>query len=113
MTDAELKADMERLMALPEFRRFMWRAIQTARIFDPTTDGSEGRHLAYHEGRRNLGLELLAECERGQPVPYDPARPSILSTIQILREEAQQQLSEKGKDRQRYDRTAEISDPDA
>ena len=109
MTDKQTRADMAWLMARPEFRRFLWRVIQTARIFEPVTDGSDTRHL-YHEGRRDLGLELLAECEAGQPAQHPSGAP-ILTVIQVLREEAQQQPDEKGKDRSRYDRTQDLDEP--
>lgn len=111
MTDADLKADMAFLTGRPEFRRFMWRAIQSARIFEAVADGSEGRNLDHYEGRRSLVLELLRDAERGQPVVH-PDQIPILTAIQILREEAQQQPTKDAKDRQRYDRTADLSEPD-
>ena len=97
MTDEQIaeleKTDAAALIRLPEFRRFLWRAIQLGRIFEAVTDGSEGRHLAYHEGRRNLVLELLALVEQGQPVSHPDGIP-LLTAIQVLREEARQPTSE-------------------
>jgi hypothetical protein len=110
MSDRQRKADMGKLLALPEFRRFLWRAIQSSGIFDVTTDGSDSRHLVA-EGRRQLGLELLADAEMGQPVMH-PDRIPILTAIQVLREEAQQQASEVSDDSKRYDRNAELDEPD-
>jgi hypothetical protein len=108
VTDKQIRGDMAFLMGRPEFRRFLWRVIQTARIFEPVTDGSDTRYL-YHEGRRDLGLELLAECEAGQPAQHPSGTP-ILTVIQVLREEAQQQPTETQNGRRdRYDRTAELA----
>lgn len=86
MTDQE-KADLADLIERPGFRRFLFRAIQTAGIFDATANGSDGRNL-YLEGRRSLGLELLREVDAAQPVP-SPSGIPILTLIQVLREEAQ------------------------
>lgn len=106
------RADLDYLLARPEFVRFLWRVIQLSRIFARTTDGSEGRILGFDEGRRNLGLEILEMVEAGQPVPHPEGQP-ILTILQALREEAIQQPQEKPSDRrQRYDRTQELDDPD-
>lgn len=106
--ETQIKSDMEFLNSRPEFRRFMWRAIQMAGFFEHRGPGKSERDLAYAEGRRSLGLELLDDAEQGQPAAH-PDRIPILTTIQILREEAQQATSEGRKDRHRYDRTADIS----
>lgn len=101
--------DMCDLMALAPFRRFLWRAIQNAGILSATTDGSEGRHLAYAEGRRNLGFDILADAARGQPVD-DPEAAFNLTLFQIIREKAQEQPSEKPNARRRQDRSSELHD---
>lgn len=105
--DRQHKEDMAWLNTQPQFRRFLFRVIQNARIFEPVTDGSDTRYL-YHEGRRDLGLEILADAELGQPVPHPDGLP-ILTVIQVLREEAQKPAPDK-RNRDRYDRTAEIDD---
>lgn len=102
-------ADAKFMLDHVETRRFLWRVIQSSGIFSAATDGSKDRHLAYAEGRRNLGLDILAMVETGQPVSHPDGLP-ILSVIQILREEANQQPQEKPK-RERYDRIADL-DPD-
>lgn len=106
MSERQISADMAKLMELPEFRRFLFRVIQMARIFEPVTDGADSRHLL-HEGRRQLGLEILADAETGQPVTH-PDRIPILTAIQVLREEAQQTISETVRDKP-YRRTAELN----
>jgi hypothetical protein len=109
MSEDRDKADMVFLNARPEFARFLWRVIQKSGIFDIATDGSTDRHLAYAEGRRNLGLDILAMAEQGQPASHPNGQP-ILTILQVLREEANQP-QEKVK-RDRYDRTAELIDTD-
>ena len=84
------KGDIQHLLAQPQFHRFFLRAIQLAGFFETATDGS-------HDGaverlaRRNLGLELLAMVESGQPAQHPDGIP-VLTLLQILREEATQPL---------------------
>lgn len=109
MTDKQVKSDMAFLLARPEFRRFMLPVIQQAMIFQTTTDGSDGRNLAFDEGRRSLGLEILAICERGQPAQHPESLP-IFTIMQVFREETQSQPPEKPNEP--YDRTADLQDED-
>lgn len=83
------KDDMIELLAMPPFKRFLFRVIQNAGLFNAVTDGSGGRSLDYFEGRRNLGLEILDMAESGQPI--NDAHPSgpLLTLIQVLIEETQ------------------------
>lgn len=106
--EQQQRDDMAELMRLAPFRRFLFRAIQSAGILHPTTDGSEGRHLAYAEGRRNLGLELLADAETANA---DPHPESLTTLFLILSEEAQRQPKEPK--RGKYDRSSELDQPDA
>jgi hypothetical protein len=117
--DREIKQrrrDMERLAAMPEFKRFLWRVIQEAKIFDRApTDGSEGAVHA-QVARRNLGLAILEMVEEGQPKSHPQGVP-ILTLIQTLLEEANPQAqpkdtSERDDDEEldtRYDRTTELN----
>lgn len=109
--DKQIRSDMEFLSARAEFRRFLWRAIQMGGFFDHTGAGKSERDLGYAGGRRDLLLELLADAELGQPATHPEAIP-ILTTIQILREEAQQPRTEKAKGRNRYDEPGELDEPD-
>jgi len=104
VNDQQIREDMAQLMGLPAFRRFLWRAIQSAGIFSATANGSDDRHLIA-EGRRQLGLLLLTDAEMGQPVTH-PAGIPILTAIQVLREEAQ--AATKPEKAKRHDRTAEL-----
>ena len=109
MSDRETlaKQDCEHLLTQAQFRRFLFRLIQTAGIFSPTTNGSDGRNLDHFEGRRHLGLEILAEVAGAQPVA-DPE--GYLTLLQVLREEAQQTPEEPKRAKSRYDRTDELAD---
>jgi hypothetical protein len=108
--DKRDKADLEFLLARPEFRRFFWRVIQSAGIFARTTDGSDGRNLAFDEGRRNLGLEILEMAEAAQPAAPSPDIPAS-TLIQVLLEESQQP-TEKPNGRRTSDRYSELADAD-
>lgn len=106
--ERQQKSDVEHLLAQPPFLRFLWRVIQIAGLFDRTdADGSERRRLD-HEGRRNLGLDILEMAEAGQPAAHPDGLP-ILTLIQTLREETQKQ--ERPNASRRHDRNAELDDP--
>jgi hypothetical protein len=104
------KADLQFLIGHPEFARFLFRVIQTARIFETATDGSHDEAVSAL-ARRNLGLEILEMVEAGQLIPHPDGLP-ILTVMQALREEANPPPQEKQNAKARYDRTAELDDPD-
>ena len=108
-SEQQIKSDQEFLNARPEFRRFLWRVIQSAGIFNRTTDGSVDRHLAYAEGRRNLGLDILDMAELGQPIPDIHPDGPLLTLIQTLLEETQQP-TEKPSASRKPDRYSELAD---
>lgn len=93
MSDIEI-AEREQLLALPAFRKHLFRLIQTAGILSGTTNGADGRNLVI-EGRRNLGLDILHDAARGIPGCDDPEAALSLLLIQVLREGAQSQPQEK------------------
>jgi hypothetical protein len=110
MSDKTEKGDMELLLQRGEFLRFLLRVIQSAGIFTSTTDGSDSRHFQM-EGRRQLGLEILEMAEAAQPQP-SPDIPAA-TLLQVLLEEARKPQTEKPNGRKdRYDRTADLADPD-
>jgi hypothetical protein len=81
------KLEMGELLKSKPFLNFLFRVIQTAGIHGATTDGPDGRNLI-REGRRNLGLEILHDVARGQPVA-DPDAAFSMTLIQVLREALQ------------------------
>jgi hypothetical protein len=92
MTDQE-KADLVDLLARPQFRRFLFRAIQLSGIFDATANGTDER-TRFLEGRRSLGLDILRDVDGAQPV-QSPGGIPILTLLQVLREGAQSSPQEK------------------
>lgn len=98
-TDAMLEGvDLQELMGLPAFRRFMARTAAAAGIMQ-TTHGSDARHSAFREGRRNLGLELLSKI--------DAASPGALIAIWS---EPLAKPQEPKRDRRNYDPFADLRD---
>lgn len=75
--------ELELLIALPEFRRFLFAAIQSAGILsqEGPAHGQAGRDLSYAEGRRSLGFEILHMAHRGQPEEIRNADPGALATL--------------------------------
>lgn len=101
VTEEERHADMSELMAMPSFRRFLFRSVQLAGLLDypkPATDGSGGRDLAFVEGRRSLGFDLLRDADAGQPASLRHPQ-SVFTLIAALREEANPAPKEKKRDR--------------
>lgn len=108
MIDQQTK-DLQFLIQRPEFLRFLdFAVIQPSGIFAAATNGSDGRNLV-SEGRRSLGLEILAMVETGQPVAH-PGNP-ILTLMQVFREIAQ--ATTEKPDAKRFDRNAELDEPDS
>ncbi len=97
--------DAETLLALPEFRRFLFAAIQSAGLLsdNPHADGHSGRDLAFFEGRRSLAFEMLGLVDQGQPEPL--RSPGALATLNLLLTEAiNPPPKEKPRDRRDNDR---------
>ncbi len=101
MSAPAVSDDMAELLALPAFRRFLFRSIQSAGILAATTNGAVGRNLDWIEGRRSLGFDILREADSGQPAPMRSDL-SIMTMIAALREEAETPRKPEKK-RDRYD----------
>lgn len=103
-SERQAKRDAQFLLSRPEFRRFLFRSIQLAGILNQTgvaTNGSDGRDLAFAEGRRSLGFDILAEADGGQPEPMrHPLR--LMTLIAALTEEVQSRPEEKQRGDDRY-----------
>ncbi len=76
-----MNADAEYLMTRPEFRRFLFTAIQSAEILS-AANGHSGRNLDFIEGRRSLGFELLRMADEGQPAAL--RTPNALATLNAV-----------------------------
>lgn len=99
MTQQE--TDMEELIALPAFRRFLWRSIQSAGILSQATNGADGRDLSYAEGRRSQMLAMLSDVEAAHPAALRHPH-NIMTLIAVLREEANPAPKEKKSGTGRY-----------
>ncbi len=107
MSEKQVKEDAQLLMERPEFRRFLFSVIQSCGFFS-ATNGSDPV-TSFAEGRRSLGLDILATVETGQPAEH-PDRIPILTLMQVLREEAQTKTEKpNGK---KFNRTDELTESD-
>ena len=97
--------DAEYLLNRPEFRRFLFAAIQSAGLLSHLgpAHGPEGRNLDYAEGRRGLGFELLGMAHLGQPEAIRAADPTGLATLNAVIREAMNPPKEKTRDRRNSD----------
>jgi hypothetical protein len=64
------RASFVRMMGTPDGRRVMWRALERAGVYRTTFSGEETHRTAMLEGRRALGLELLADIMEFCPESY-------------------------------------------
>lgn len=62
-------SDFKYLMELPQFRRFAWRLLERAGVFR-TSFAMNGLEMAFKEGHRNAGVQLLAEMTELCPNRY-------------------------------------------
>lgn len=78
VADAELRArrareleldDLRVLLGLPEGRRFVWRVLAESRAFASSFHPEPSR-AAFGEGKRRVGLWLLAELQQADPTAF-------------------------------------------
>jgi hypothetical protein len=105
------RQDADYLLGRPEFRRFLFAAIQTAGILGhhAPANGQMGRDLGHFEGRRSLGFDLLRMVDDGQPEPL--RSPEALATIDAAIREAVNPAPQ-SKEKPRGRRTDDASDDD-
>lgn len=75
--------DAEFLLTRPEFRRFLYAAIQSAGILGHTVTASGAAHLdlGLLEGRRALGFDLLMMAHGGQSEAVRAGDPNGATTL--------------------------------
>ena len=102
--------DAEFLLTRPEFRRFMFAAIQSAGILGHTVSASTAptRDLAHLEGRRALGFDLMMMVHAGQSEAVRNADPDGITTLGLSLTEAlnckdNQRDARRSRDGARYD----------
>lgn len=61
--------DMQKLLALPEFRRFAWRYLGKCKVFE-TVFNSHGGLMNLNEGMRTVGLMMLDDITQADPQAY-------------------------------------------
>lgn len=93
------KRDLENLMLLPSFQRFLYTIFESAPMLSGAY-GSDGRHLPFAEGRRSLGFDILRSVEA--------IRPDAL--IAVLTAEHHAQLEYPDGRQPRYDPRDELAD---
>jgi hypothetical protein len=82
--------DAEFLLSRPEFRRFVFAAIQSAGILGHSVSASTApsRDLGHLEGRRALGFDLLMMIHTGQSEAVRNADPDGITTLSLSLVEA-------------------------
>lgn len=82
--------DAEFLLTRPEFRRFLFAAIQRAGILGQTVSASNAqtRDLSHLEGRRALGFDLLMLVHAGHSEAVRSADPDGITTLGLSLTEA-------------------------
>lgn len=78
--------EAEILLSSPEFKRFIFAAIQKAGLLahEGPAHGQTPRDLSYAEGRRSLGFDILQMAHLGQPEELRASDPGALSTLNAV-----------------------------
>lgn len=63
---AEARLDLRHVLSTPRGRRFVWRVLAMARIYEQSFTG-DALTTAFNEGRRAVGNQLLAELNDTDP----------------------------------------------
>lgn len=108
--------DLKAMLALPEFRRFLFAAIQSAGLLghEGPAHGQTPRDLSFAEGRRSLGFDLLQMAHRGQPEEVRASDPGALVTLNAVILSAVNAPKEKTRGRRNSDtsRYSDLDDPE-
>lgn len=64
---AQQKADMQKLLGQPEFRRFYWRLLEQCGVFAQCAAEESEAFLRFQEGKRSIGLRYLVELGKANP----------------------------------------------
>jgi hypothetical protein len=69
LLDRRADAAFAQFMASADGRLWLWRKLGTCGVFHSTWDPHAGR-MSFNEGRRDIGLQLLADVTRICPDQY-------------------------------------------
>lgn len=59
------------MLKLPKFRKYIWRRLQFCGIYETSyRPGESGSDMAFREGARNVGLDILNEMMEASPDAY-------------------------------------------
>lgn len=84
---AEARLDLRQVLSTPRGRRFVWRMLSMARIYEQSFTG-DALTTAFNEGRRAVGNQLLAELNETAPDAF----------ITMLQEQRATVLAEQAQD---------------
>lgn len=62
--------DLRTVLGVPAGRRLLWRILLECHILGPSWRPESGRHMAFIEGERNIGLWLARELEQTAPEAF-------------------------------------------
>lgn len=60
-------SDFKFLVSRPEGRRFLWKYLSFAGVFEQSANPHSGSMTYFNEGRRSVGLKILAEIQAYSP----------------------------------------------
>jgi hypothetical protein len=83
----EDKLDLRHISSSPQGRRFLWRLIGECKTFEKIWDASAKIH--FNEGRRSIGIQLLAEVMQADPKGY-----LLMQQEAMLRTASEEELKE-------------------
>lgn len=66
----QLESDYQQLMSTKWGRRLMWEWLSRAGIYQSSFTTHSGQ-MAFNEGRRNFGLELVGDLTNFTPIEFD------------------------------------------
>lgn len=90
------RGDVRRVLATAEGRRFIWRILCEGRIHHTCFD-LNALQMAYHEGRRDIGLFIENEVLQAKPETLEQMRTEAVSD-KLIRE-AELLKAEKGEEK--------------
>lgn len=64
---AQEASDINAVLSLDHGRRVLWRLLARCGVFEVSFRGDGAEWTAHREGRRSIGLEMLAEIEARRP----------------------------------------------
>lgn len=70
LRDANRRRVLVQLLSTPEGRDWFWAKLSACNIFSQTFVAGDPHATSFNEGKRSIGLELLADQQRCAPQTY-------------------------------------------